>query len=220
MAFCKYCGKEIPEGGQCGCNESQMTQKNNQDSQNKKTGAQSTIINDCVNDILGIMVNPIGCIEDSIKKTNQTDGFLLFGINVFLVFIASAFTIFSDNCDQKNIFLCGFELALVIGCLHLLLSGFIYIKKSVEASFSQVFGTYCLTTIPCTMVVIVGAFLYLIKLPVAWTITRYCWATSSAVYGYLVFKALTKNCDSKNTLNFVIAQFIACVIYSVGYYVI
>ena len=219
MAFCRYCGKEIPDGASCDCAESKAVQQP-QNVQQAQSINQPNVVDDCLNDFLGLFINPIECIEEVFSRVNQMTGYIFLIINLLLVFIASSIFIFDVQYMDKNNFLCGIELAAGMGLIKLFMAGVSFITKDVEASFARVFGTFCTITIPSTVLMIVMIIPFIFKVPYANGIVRVTWASLDMLYGYFAFSAMHKNNRSKSIGIYVVAQFVACILFSIMYYYI
>lgn len=219
MAFCRYCGKEIPEGKNCDCTESKAAQQT-QATQQTQSVHQANIVSDCVDDFLGLLINPIECIEKNLAKPNQITGYIFLVINLLILFIGSSFSIFHNSYIEKNQFLCGIELAASIGIIKLFMAFVSYVTKDVDTTFDRAFGTFCYTTIPTTVLMIVMVLVLIFQVPFAHSIIRLSWASLDMLYGYFAFKAMHKNSQSNGIGIYVIAQVLACVIFSVLYYYI
>lgn len=219
MAFCKYCGKEIPEGQQCTCAESQAANAAQTNTATAATPtAQANIANDCVNDFLGLFVNPTGCLEAMYARASQISGFVWLGINLFLAFILSALLMYNSEYYSKNNFLSGLELALVLCGVKALMAGVSYATKDVEGTFVKAFGTFALASAPSTAFMVIWILPYALKMPGRGTILLLVWASLDMLYGYFAFNTMHKTKPSTGV--YVIAQFIACVLFGIFYYYI
>lgn len=188
--------------------------------QQPESTTPSGIFSDCINNFLGIFVDPITCIEYAYNRTSQAAGFVFLGINLLLIFILSSLLMYNYDYAIKNNFLCGFELTLLMATIKLLITASSFFTKDVKGSFLNALGAFGIITIPTSLLMIVMILPAALNVSGTNTIIRVTWASLDMLYGYFAFTTMHKNNKSQNIGIYVLTQFIVCVIYGIfNYYI-
>ncbi len=195
--FCKFCGKEIEEGKECGCVESLKNVKEN------INGQAQPIKNVSIKEVFDVAVsfakNPATELELSIGKVDKKKLFI-WGI-VYIATIFLAFLIVGMRLDMWEI---DFSLKMAMGAIVIILLtklvyvAALYIANRKQNDIKTIVGGICVTTIPQTFCLLFALLFGIMKL---FSFAGFVFAigvVADVVLGYILLNLVLK--DENRTL--------------------
>lgn len=226
--FCKFCGKEIPNGGICECQEAMSGNTVQQSEQVQQTqqvrqSQQSQVLNDikdlllsCKNILLNFFRQPIDTVKQVYINNTNNEAYVIGGAFVVLAFITCMVLTrdFADYIEPAKI---GFWFAMVLLVEKLLFGGMLYVfTRKYSVDFKRIIRIVCLTTIQLSVCLLLMILFSCMGVVTGIVIVAIIFVLADILNGIIVIDAVFEN---KN-VGYWIYVAITCVIITVGYIIV
>ena len=217
--FCRFCGKEIPEGGVCDCQQSAnaaVQSETVQPASVSETGGVN--VNVSADDIkalfLTAVVKPCSIIEYALSNTRKIPQYIIGAIYAVLVFLLPVIelnVLFGEYSKSMPIGKAAFFILLTVVITRAIVALIPFGVSFGQKSFKDIFAAVCASTaLPCILRLILTITL-LIKwgpLIVFASIVNSC---TALVLDYEIIKTTSGKKDAALWL-FVLAELIAAIV--------
>lgn len=218
--FCKFCGKEIPEGSVCDCRTNINA---NQQSQQQQIAQQAQM----ANDIKGLLLaskevllsyfkKPLDTAKQVYLNTTGNETYVIGGIFFVLAFAMCVMLTkdFSAYVQPSKI---GLWVVIILLLEKVGFSGMLYaFARRDGASFKQIVKVVCLTTMQLSACILLVMLFNLMGVATGLAIMAITYVLADVLTGIIVINAVIEN---KNVGYWVYVA-ITCVIIVVGYIVL
>lgn len=203
--FCKFCGKEIPDGGICECqktvngNTVQQSQQVQQEQQ-VRPSQQSQVLNDvkelslsCKNILLNFFKQPIDTVKQVYINNANNETYVIGGVFVVLAFI-TCMVLTRDFADYIEPVKIGFWFAIISIVEKLLFSGLLYaFARKYSVDFKQIMKIVCLTTIQLSVCLLLVILFSCMGVVTGIVITAIIYVLADILNGLIVIDAVFEN---------------------------
>lgn len=214
--FCKFCGKEIPEGSICNCRaNASETNSSIQTQQIEVKNDWKNLLVSCKDVMLNYFKKPLDTTKQ-IYSNRGDETFVLGGVFLILVFVAIKVMLgsFSSYIDSTKT---GIYAVLIICAEKAMFSGLLYaFSKKNGSNFKHILKATCLTTVQLSACVLFIILFSLMGFATGIALMLLCYVMSDILAGMIVVDTVFEN---KN-IGYWVHMTITLVIVTVGYIIL